>query len=463
VTRRLLLSYLAITVVVLALLEVPLGIFSAQRDRDRFANDVERDATVIASIYEDDLENDRQPDDRAAEEYEARTGARVVIVDRDGISLVDTGADGGTDSSARRDFSTRPEIRTALGGSRAVGIRRSDTLDTSLLFVAVPVASGGEVHGAVRVTLDAGSIDARIRDFWIGLAAMAAIVLTIAALIGWALARSFSRPIRRLNETAARFGRGDLTAPGETPAGPPELRNLATTMATMADRLDALIKEQRAFVADASHQLRTPLTALRLRLENLQSRLADDDAAELDAVIEESSRLAALVTDLLQLARADQHPSPAEVDLAALVAERVDMWSAVADIDDVRLALDAPTGALRAAAVPGAVEQILDNLLDNALKVSPPGSTVTVTLTSGTSQHRLSVSDQGPGLSDDDKQRAPRRFWRGDTSTPGTGLGLAIASALASASGGHLDLADTPDHGLTVTLHLPASAGPPTR
>jgi signal transduction histidine kinase len=453
VTRRLLLSYLAVTVVVLALLEVPLGIFYAQRERDRFTNDVERDATVIASIYEDDLENDRRPDDRAATEYEARTGARVVIVDRDGISLVDTG----TDSSARRDFSTRPEIRTALGGSRAVGIRRSDTLDTSLLFVAVPVASGGEVHGAVRVTLGAGNIDARIRDFWLGLAAMAAIVLTIAALIGWALARSFSRPIRRLNELAARFGRGDLTVPGETSAGPPEIRDLATTMATMADRLDALMMEQRAFVADASHQLRTPLTALRLRLENLQSRLAGDEAAELDAIIEEGSRLAALVADLLQLARADQHPSPADVDLAALVAERVDTWSAVADVDGVRLALDAPTGPLLAAAVPGAVEQILDNLLDNALKVSPPGSTVTVTVGPGHGQHRLSVSDQGPGLSDDDKPRAPQRFWRGDTSTPGTGLGLAIATALASASGGHLDLTDTPGHGLTVTLRLPAS------
>lgn len=450
-TRRLLLSYLAVTVVVLALLEVPLGVFYAQRERDRLTSDVERDASVIATIYEDILEKDLTPDARAADEYRTRTGARVVLVDRAGISVVDTGA------TTNRDFSTRPEIKTALSGARSTGIRRSNTLDTSLLYVAVPVASSGIVHGALRITLDASSIDARIRRFWVGLVAIAAVILAIAALVGWALAQSITRPIRALNDAAARYAQGDLATPDEAPRGPAELRDLAATLTTMAVRLDALIDEQRSFVADASHQLRTPLTALRLRLENLQTHLAADDAAELDVVIDESARLAALVSDLLQLARADQHPAPVDVDLAVLVAERADMWSAIADIRDVRLALEAPEGPVRATAVPGAGEQILDNLLDNAINATPPGSTVTLSLTPGRTEHRIAVSDQGPGLSDADKQRATRRFWRGDITVPGTGLGLAIASALATASGGQLVLTDSASHGLTVTLVLPVA------
>ena len=284
-TRRLLLSYLVLTVVVLALLEVPLGIFYAQRERDRFTADVERDASVLATIYEDDLESQRTPSTAPADLYQDRTGARVVVVDEAGLSVVDT------DAATPRDFSTRPEIAAALGGARASGIRRSNTLDTSLLYVAVPVASGGVVHGAVRLTLDAGRVDARILQFWLGLAGTAAVITTVVGLAAWALARSITRPIRQLRDNAARHARGDLSSDEHPVFGPPEIRELATTMDTMAARLAALIGEQRSFVADASHQLRTPLTAMRLRLENLQSRVPPGQQGELDALIDKTMSL----------------------------------------------------------------------------------------------------------------------------------------------------------------------------
>ena len=339
-TRRLLLSYLAITIVVLVMLEVPLGIFYAQRERDRLTTDVERDASVIATIYEDDVELGRAPDPAVAALYHQRTGARVVLVDDAGISLVDTGA------ATPRDFSTRPEIATALSGARAAGIRRSDTLHTSLLYVAVPVASSGVVHGALRITLDAGSVDTRTYRFWAGLAGIALIILAVVALVGWALARSVTRPLRHLSRTATRYSGGDLVADEEPVLGPPEIRELAAAMDTMAVRLDALIGEQRAFVADASHQLRTPLTALRLRLENLQTRVSAEEAAELEAVIDESTRLAALVADLLQLAQADENVSVGTVDLRELVEERTDMWSAVADERGITIQMRAPDEAV---------------------------------------------------------------------------------------------------------------------
>ena len=212
----------------------------------------------------------------------------------------------------------------------------------------------------------------------------------------------------------------------------------------MAHRPDDLLQSQRAFVAHASHQLRTPLTALRLRLENLQDGLGEQPSAEIEAAIDEATRLATLVTDLLQLARADARPLVGVADLVRLTADRVDTWSAVAEPDGIMLHPEASGRPMFVRAVPGAIEQILDNLLDNAVTASPPGSAVVVAVTTAPGSHRLTISDAGPGLTDEQKANATQRFWRGDTTTPGTGLGVAIVDALVSASDGTLELADAP-------------------
>jgi signal transduction histidine kinase len=454
-TRRVLLSYLSITLLVLVLLEVPLALFYGQRERDRLEADVEHDANVLAGFYEDALEDDVAPAPQPATAYAARTGARVVVVDAAGISVVDTERPSG------RDFSTRPEMATALRGERAAGTRHSDTLDTDLLYVAVPVASGGTVHGAIRLTLDIDAVNARVQRVWIGLAAIGVVVLAVVAGVGWALARSVTRPVRHLNAAAARFARGDLTATEPPPGSVPELQALTGTLNTMAARLDELLAAQRAFVADASHQLRTPLTSMRLRLENLESRIDDPTAAaEIDAITEESTRLTAIVTDLLRLAQAEQHPPPVPVDLTRLAADRVDTWTATTKASDVDLELHAPPPPVLVTAVPGAVEQILDNLLDNALNASPPGTTITVQITPDDHGHQLRITDQGPGLDADQKAHAVQRFWRADPTSPGTGLGLSIVHALTTASGGTLTLHDAPNRGLTVSVTLPASPTP---
>jgi signal transduction histidine kinase len=450
-TRRLLVSYLAVTVVILLLLEIPLALFYSQRELQRLTSDVERDASVIASIYEDDLEAGRTPDVAPALTYTARTGARVVVVDSHGISLIDT------EQSAQRDFSTRPEIATALSGKRAAGRRKSTTLGTNLLYVAIPITSSAVVHGAIRLTLDTAQVDAHIGRFWFALGAIAVVILAMMAGVGSWLARSVTRPVRRLNDAALRFAGGDLRVDNTSEHGPRELRQLSSTMATMAERLAALLDEQRSFVADASHQLRTPLTSLRLRLENLQARVSEPDAGEIESAIDEIERLSTLVADLLQLARADQNASPVPHDLAVLSAERVDTWNAIAETKAVTLSLVGADDPAWVNAAPGAIEQILDNALDNALNVSPAGGHISITISRAPTEQRLTIADQGPGLSDLDKDRALRRFWRGDNSTPGTGLGLAIAQALALKSGGRLWLEDAPSGGLAVVLALPVT------
>jgi signal transduction histidine kinase len=438
--------------VVLLVLGIPLGVFYAQRERERIAADLERDANVIATVYEDDLQAGAPLDPVAAARYADGADARVVVVDAEGIARIDTAG------VVPRDFSTRPEFDRALGGEWASGTRPSDTLGTDLLYVAVPVASGGIVHGAVRVTLDTGDVTARIRSFWLALAAVGAVVLGTVAVIGWILARSVTRPLREVTATANRFASGDLRVEPGAVTGPAEIRELDDSMTTMAVQLDGMISTQRAFVADASHQLRTPLTALRLRLENLQSDLADaspDAREEVERAIDETARLTELVTNLLQLARTDDRPATTTEALLPIVRDRVDTWTAVAEERGV--VLRGPDGArdVDVRTVPGGLEQVLDNLLDNALGVAPAGSQVAVVVDDGGDLVDLRVVDQGPGLSDADKRDAVRRFWRGDTTRPGTGLGLAIVDALASASGGSTTLTDTAGGGLTVTVRLP--------
>jgi signal transduction histidine kinase len=452
VTRRLLLSFLTVTVLVLVALEIPLAMFFGDRERERFASLVENDATVLASIYEDTLDGDAPLEPVHAESYRLDTGARVVLVDPGGISLVDTDAD------VPRDFSTRPEIVTAVMGRHAVGTRYSETLGMDLLYVAVPVASGGTVHGAIRITLPTADVDARVQRFWWGLVALGAMILVVMAGLSWVLARSVTSPVERLRQAASGFSAGDLSGRVQLEGSPPELRQLGEALNVMAERLDNLIRSQRQFVADASHQLRTPLTALRLRIENIGHLLEPGHDEDLASLLDETERLTDLVEQLLQLSRAERSVAVEPVDLVALASDRVDTWSAVAGDREVGIALQAPGGGAVVAVAPGAIEQVLDNLLDNAVAVAPPGSTVTVSVERRADAHVLAVADRGPGLTDTDKQRATGRFWRGDESRPGTGLGLAIVRSLVESHGGQIHLVDVGGGGLRVEVTFPVVA-----
>jgi signal transduction histidine kinase len=369
-----------------------------------------------------------------------------VVVDREGVALVDPSAPTG------RSFATRPEIRAALAGGVASGTRGSETLGAELLYVAVPVASGGTVHGAVRITYPTSELAARVRRYWLLLGAIAAVVLVLAGLLGFRLARWTSRPLLEVERAAERVGAGDLR--GRAPeAGPPEVRALARAFNETVAKLEALVGSQQAFVADASHQLRTPLTAMRLRLENLERDLAAGGRADLEAALAELDRLAELVEALLALARADAGVAPAgSVDLGSLVSERVDAWSALASERGARieavLEQVAPAHAARAR-----VEQVLDNLLSNALEVTPPGGLVVVSLRPRGGRIELAVDDEGPGLAAEERARAFDRFWRRRDGA-GSGLGLPIARRLVEIDGGTIELLDGPRGGLAAVVSL---------
>jgi len=435
VSKRLLASYLALTAGVLLALEIPLALIDARTQRQDLESKVQRDAFVIASLAEDQLQTGRvQPGlKRVGLSYAADTGGRVVVVNRRGLSI----ADSRPTFPGEKNFSTRPEIRQALAGHTVSGIRLSATLGTNLLYVAVPVASAGTVYGAVRITYPTSALDARVNRDRVTLLVVALLVLAGAAAVGLVLAHSISGPLRRVEETAVRVGAGDLAAVAPEDAGPPEVRRLAAELNRTTTKLAALIASQEQFVADASHQLRTPLTALRLRIE-----AGDDEAA-----LEEVARLGSLVDELLALARADASAeAAAPLDLADLARTRVAAWEPLASERELRLAVEAhEPGTVNAGSA--RVEQIVDNLLANALEVSRAGSAIIVRV-NGTELH---VVDEGPGLTRDQRERAFDRFWRAGRG-PGSGLGLPIARRLAELDGGALELREADTGGIDAVL-----------
>jgi signal transduction histidine kinase len=456
-THRLLASYLTITVLVLVVLVVPLGLTFSNHERDVLLAGIERDAHAVAATVEESLEAGAVPRiDPLLRQY-ATDGGRIVVVNTAGLAVADSAAVGGV----QRDFSTRPEIKSALAGHRAEGIRSSKTLGQRLMYVAVPASSGGVVHGAVRISYPTTELDRRVRQYWLRLAAVSGGVLLAVGAVGLLLARGVTGPVRNLESVAQRISRGDLTVRAATGSGAPELRRLGGTVNAMADRLQQLITAQRSFIADAAHQLRTPLTALRLRLETLESSLPQAEQAKVDAAVAETVRLGQLVDALLVLARADSGAAePTSLDAAAVASGRVDVWTIAAQERDVRIeARIASTAPVQA--VPGGIEQILDNLLSNAISASPPHGTVEIEVRQTSPEWvEIRVTDEGPGLDEQQRAQAFERFWRAPGAKPGSGfgLGLAIARRLAETCGGTLELATADQHtGLRAVLRLRAS------
>jgi signal transduction histidine kinase len=456
VRRRLLASYLTLAAIVLLALEIPLGISFARNERRDLTTKVERDAVALASLSEDALEAGTSVAtvEQTAASYTEETGGRVVIVNAAAEAVADTSEPG----AEPRSFASRPEFIQALTDGRvATGVRHSATLGGDILFVAVPVASGGSIHGAVRITYPTSEVDARVRRSWAILAAIGVTVLGVSALVGWRFARATAEPLARLERAAGAAGAGDLTARAPI-EGPPEVRSLASRFNQMVERISDLLRSQEAFVADASHQLRTPLAALRLRLENLDQHVDAPGQDNLEGAIAELDRLSRLLTGLLVLAGTDAGAANREpIDLAKLVHERVELWAPLVEEQSVRVVAvaDGPTVA---EVTPGRVEQVLDNLIENALVVSPPGGTITVALGEAAAGHELHVTDEGPGLSAEERARAFDRFWRSErATTQGTGLGLAIVQRLVESDGGSIELRTARGGGLDAVVTLPAS------
>jgi signal transduction histidine kinase len=285
--------------------------------------------------------------------------------------------------------------------------------------------------------------------------------------VAWLLATSLVRPVSRLEGAAKRLGDGNLDARA-TPEGPPEVATLARSFNQMADALAANLAAQQDFVANASHQLRTPLTGLRLRLETIKEQGGPiaDQAAKAE---KEVDRLSALVDDLLELARAlSMDSAGTTVDLGAAADQAVERWRGPALEQGKQLYLQPqtrdPAGAV-AWGDPADVAHIIDNLVENAIRYCPPGTDISVSVAVANERPVLTVADTGPGIGGEDAARVFERFYRGATGRaggPGTGLGLAIVAELARRWGGDVHLLDGPGTRIEVTFRAPSTVSLPS-
>ncbi|MER8010333.1 HAMP domain-containing sensor histidine kinase [Streptomyces sp. NPDC094149] len=456
-TRRLLLSYLFLALLVLAVLEIPLAVIYARGETSRASQRVERDAAMLAEITEEHIEKgqfDMLPD--VAGDYAERNGGRVIVTDKHGIVLADSDPLGRTGIS----LTGQPDIARALN-NRPTVTTTVDGKGTDVLSATMPGASGTTIRGTLRLTYPLDQVTTRVHRVWSALALAGACILASVALVAFSLARWITRPLRTLEAATAQLADGHLDNPPDATTGPPELRTLTASFTHTATRLQHLLKAQQAFASEASHQLKTPLTALRLRLENFEPYLDERAHAGLDEAVGEVERLGRMVQGLLALARLENAATtPEPVDLDAVLADRAAMWESLAAEQFVTVDLTgAPVGHVWA--IPGALEQIIDNLLANALRVSPPSTTISVHRTPGT---QLDIIDQGPGLNEADRQRAFDRFWRSsDAHHDGTGLGLPIVRHLVDASGGTITLHSAPGTGLDARIRLRPAPAPQRR
>jgi signal transduction histidine kinase len=456
-TRRLVLSYVGLAFLILVLLEVPFGVLAQRHERDMAAGQAERQATGLAAVASEDVEHQRTSDLNAlVARYQASTGGEVAVIDPKSHVPVASDVDADNDAIGEQ----RNLVQAALAG-RSVSAFTSDE-GRPWATAAVPISTDNQPHGAVLLGVLATSTENRIHNIWLALGGFGAAILALTMLVGLLLARSLARPLARLESTVTKLGDGDLSVRARD-EGPPQVRSLARQFNHMAGRLAELVEAQNRFVADASHQLRSPLTALRLRLENLEAGAGAGSAEGIAAAAEEVQRLSRIVDGLLTLSRVgSDEPDRRLVHVGAVIESRCDAWSALAAERQVDLTpdMDASPGST-ALLVPGDLEQILDNLLANALDASPPGGRISVRLLPSTNSHfELHVTDEGPGMNRDDRQRAFDRFWQGAASNRGhSGLGLAIVQQLAVRNEAGAELRQAKPSGVDAVITLTAVSG----
>ena len=419
--RRLVLAIAGVAAAAVLLLAVPLGIVLANHYRDEELLRLQRD--TVSSTREIDLSN--TPGDRVEL---PRSSDTLAVYDLAGIRLAGQGP-------ARAPSMVRHALRTGRVG---------DAAGDGRLRVAVPLLKRERVNGAVLAERSDAAAVSDAHDAWLVLGAVALGIVLAAVLAAVLLGRRLARPLERLAAGARRLGQGDFSVRTER-AGIPEVDEVGAALDATAARLDELLRRERAFSADASHQLRTPLQALRIELEAAQLR--GDATPEIAAAIAQVDRLEATIDTLLAVAR-DTERSEAVTDLGALLEDAESRWrgSLAASGRPLRLRLRAD--ATRAHASSPVVSEVLDVLLGNAERHGE--GAVTVTLLQRDGWLAIDVADEGPGFSDPE-----RAFVRGAADGAGHGIGLALARSLAQAEGGSLTIAD-PGPSPTVRLMLSA-------
>jgi signal transduction histidine kinase len=393
---------------------------------------------------------------------------RIRILDGEGLVLVDSGQPGEdalASADPRQDLSSDPMVRVALQGEYTHHIDRAG--GELSMHLALPVMTQGRLVGVVYLTQPLGDVMVVLYDLRVRWLLSTAMGLIISAVLGLVLSGAIARPVRRLTAAAEAVAQGHFGQRVPVTSRD-EVGRLTRTFNDMTARLETARQVQVDFVANVSHELRTPLTSVKGMLETLRAGAVDDLEVRgrfLETAEDETDRLIRLVNDLLLLSRADSEALQLRretVDMARLSRRAVDRLESKAR--DRGLCVKTETGGdtPMARIDPDRIEQVLINLLDNAIKYSRPGGTIIISVTATPDGWLLvQVRDEGIGIPAYDLPRIGQRFYRADKARSraegGSGLGLAIAQALVSAHGGRSWLESQEGKGTTAYFTVPAA------
>ncbi len=436
--RRIAVAVVALITVLMAVVAIPLGLLISAQDRRDFQASTTTAAATVANVAEERLDDG---------EHGPALGRSIREMGRQGDQLAVYNSAGQLIAST----AGRPQVNRSVRHPvrRLISYPSGDRL--VVLTPVVPDSGTGSV-GTVALSRSTMGLDHRIMVLWSLITVVVAVALAAAAAVAIGLARWLSRPITTLAAAARQLGEGELGTRTRVSTGPPEAQNLSAAFDTMAARIELLVRGNQALMADVSHQVRTPLAALRLRLDLLAQDADEATATELAGAQEEIARLARMTNGLLAVARAENNTVQAQpVDASVIARDRAETWRPVAGERGVALAV-AATEPVPVRLGQDHLEQILDNLLANALDALDSNGTITVTTQVVGSQGQIVVRDDGPGMSPPQQHAAFHRFTTGGG---GAGLGLAIVDRLVTVNGGTVTLSDTSGGGLTVTIGLP--------
>lgn len=427
--RQVLVAIVGVAALAVVLFAIPLAVAVQRLYREEKITQLERDATRIAAIVPDSVATDRNPPRLPSGLVGNLT---VGVYDLDGNRLSGRGPSGS--EVARRADDGR--IHEAVEGGQ--------------LAVSAPVPADQSLIAVIRVSTPYQKVSTRTEQTWGLMTVLAVLIVILAAVFARSQARRLAGPLERLTDDAEALGGGDFSIRAQR-TGVRETDAASLALEATAKRLGDVLERERAFSADVSHQLRTPLTGMLLGLESALTRPGADLRAAVRTALERGEHLQDIIEDLLRLAR-DRHPERERIDIAGLLKEVADAWDAALEADGRSLVVTTAEPLPAAQAAPGAVRQILDVLIHNSQRHGSGKITVSAMDVGG--GIAIDVGDEGSGVAGHEEEIFERR--RSSGKGNGHGIGLALARSLAEAEGGRLVVRRPKPPIFTLLLPTPA-------